>query len=207
MTSECENASERVSLDAFFATVRARQRRGARVESFYDPGMNTEHASIDSAERKRPSRTRIVELWLEHVGHSQIFPQFVMVTSFLVTFGIVRFITYGIRDGWLPVGNASSGGTHLHHYLWGIALVFIAGYIQIAFAPKHGRAICAALFGAGEALILDEFALLLNLKDVYWTGKGRESIIAVAVAGSFLLLIFFSRTFYRSVYREWRGKK
>src|SRR6478735_2150694 len=172
----------------------------------YDPGMNTEQVSADSSERKRPSRARIVELWLEHVGHSQIFPQFAMVTSFLVTFGIIRFITYGIRGGWLPVGNASSGGTHLHHYLWGIALVFIAGYVQIAFAPKHGRAICAAIFGAGEALILDEFALLLNLKDVYWTGKGRESIVAVAVVGSFLLLIFFSRTFYRAVYREWRQK-
>jgi hypothetical protein len=168
--------------------------------------MTTEQSSSHSIEQKRPSRTRIIELWLEHVGHSQIFPQFAMVTSFLVTFGMIRFITYGIRDGWLPVGNAARDGTHLHHYLWGIALVFIAGYVQIAFAPKHGRTICAALFGAGEALILDEFALLLNLKDVYWTGKGRESIVAVAVFGSFLLLIFFSRTFYRAVYREWRGK-
>ena len=195
-----------ISSGAFFATHRMPKSKDVSFESFYDPDMNTEHVSTDSAEQKRPSRSRIIELWLEHVGHSQIFPQFVMVTSFLVTFGIIRFITYGIRDGWLPVGNASSGGTHLHHYLWGIALVFIAGYIQIAFAPKHGRAICAALFGAGEALILDEFALLLNLKDVYWSGKGRESLFAVAVFGSLLLLIFFSRTFYRAVYQEWRRK-
>lgn len=175
-------------------------------KSFYDPPMNIVQVSPDSAEQKRPSRTRVIELWLEHVGRSQIFPQFAMVVSFLVTFAVIRFITYGIRGGWLPVGNVSRDGTHFHHYLWGIALVFIAGYIQIAFAPKRGRAVCAALFGAGEALILDEFALLLNLKDVYWSGKGRESIIAVAVFGSFLLLIFFSRTFYRAVYREWRGR-
>jgi len=156
--------------------------------------------------RHPPSRARLVELWLVHVGHSQIFPQFAMVSAFLIAFGIIRLVTYGIREGWMPFGNVESGGTHLHHYLWGIGLVFIAGYVQIAFAPKHGRAICAAVFGVGEALILDEFALLLNLKDVYWSGKGRESVIAVAVFGSFLLLIFFSRTFYRAVYREWRNK-
>ena len=31
-------------------------------------------------------------------------------------------------------------------------------------------------YGAGLALIVDEFALLLDLKDVYWADEGRVSI-------------------------------
>ena len=179
-----------MSSDASLATFRE-QKEASKVKSNYDPGMSTEQVSTDSVERKRPTQNSHRRAVAGARRPFTDFPQFVMVTSFLVTFGIVRFITYGIRDGWLPVGNASSGGTHLHHYLWGIALVFIAGYIQIAFAPKHGRAICAA-FSAREALILDEFALLLNLKDVYWSGRGRESIFAVAVSAVAAADLFLS---------------
>ena len=51
----------------------------------------------------------------------------------------------------------------------GIILVLISGYIGIAFWPVHRlRALMAVLFGIGAALTIDEFALWLYLKDVYW---------------------------------------
>jgi hypothetical protein len=37
-------------------------------------------------------------------------------------------------------------------------------------------------FGAANAMIVDELALLLDLKDVYWAREGRRSVdVAVAV--------------------------
>ena len=41
------------------------------------------------------------------------------------------------------------------------------------------------LFGVGTGLTLDEFALWLNLKDVYWSEQGRRSIDAVIVMATF----------------------
>jgi hypothetical protein len=77
--------------------------------------------------------------------------------------------------------------------------------VQIIARPgRRGRAISAVLFGIAEALILDEFALLLNLQDVYWQAAGKESVVAVAIAGSILLLIFFLRGFFVSVFKERR---
>jgi hypothetical protein len=96
---------------------------------------------------------------------------------------------------------------HIHHYVWGIGLLLIVGYVQIILRPaRRGRAISAVLFGIAEALILDEFALLLNLQDVYWQSKGEQSVIAVAIGGSILLLIFFLRTFVLSAFREHRKR-
>jgi len=155
----------------------------------------------------RPSRRTTRELWHEHFGASNSLFHILIIISFLGTFAVTRTITYGIKEGWFPVGSATTGDQHIHHYVWGIGLLLIVGYVQIIVRPgRRGRAISAVLFGIAEALILDEFALLLNLQDVYWQAKGRESVIAVAVAGSLLLLIFFLRTFAVSVVRERRRK-
>ena len=55
----------------------------------------------------------------------------------------------------------------------------------------RGARSIAVLFGIGTGLTLDEFALWLNLKDVYWEKQGRASIDAVVIASavSGLLLI------------------
>jgi hypothetical protein len=44
--------------------------------------------------------------------------------------------------------------------------------------------VAAVGFGIGAGLTLDEFALWLNLKDVYWSKQGRSSIDAVIAAGA-----------------------
>lgn len=44
------------------------------------------------------------------------------------------------------------------------------------------NAVLGSLFGIGAALVLDEFALILHLRDVYWSQEGRTSIDAIFVA-------------------------
>ena len=114
-----------------------------------------------------------------------------MVIGFLVTFALTRGITRRIRArtarGGAPAGGAIKdihlGGVHVHHQVWGILLVLIVGLLEFRFRPPSpGQEILGALFGAGAALALDEFALWLHLEDVYWTEEGRKSIDAVMVA-------------------------
>jgi hypothetical protein len=120
-------------------------------------------------------------------------PHFLFFVAFLVTFGFIRTSTHMIRAQvkWWP-GNVSVGGTHVHHLVWGILLLLICGYIAVAIDPNSPwREVIAVLFGIGTGLTLDEFALWLNLKDVYWEKEGRKSIdaviIAAAISGVFLI--------------------
>jgi hypothetical protein len=106
--------------------------------------------------------------------------------SFASTFGGVRGITWSIRAGKGPFGNLSVGGEHLHHYMWGIAMLTGVGAVAVRGEERHRRHPAVALaYGVGLALIVDEFALLLDLKDVYWGSKGRVSVdLGVGVIGA-----------------------
>jgi hypothetical protein len=120
-------------------------------------------------------------------------PHFLFFVAFLFTFGFIRTSAHMIRAqvSWWP-GNVNVGGTHVHHLVWGILLLLICGYIAVAIAPNSPwREVVAVFFGIGTGLTLDEFALWLNLKDVYWEKEGRASIDAVVIAAavSGLLLI------------------
>jgi hypothetical protein len=106
-----------------------------------------------------------------------------MVLAYLVTFLVVRFITHAIRSGRGPFRNASIGGVHLHHEVYGIFLLLGTGTAEFAYRPASPWSeLLAVLFGAGAALTLDEFALWLHLEDVYWTREGRSSVDAVLLA-------------------------
>jgi len=113
-------------------------------------------------------------------------PEFLFFVAFLVTFGFIRTSAHMIRAqvSWWP-GNVEVGGTHIHHLVWGILLLLIAGWVGTTVAPgSPWHEILAVLFGIGTGLTLDEFALWLNLKDVYWSAQGRRSIDAVIVAAT-----------------------
>lgn len=111
-------------------------------------------------------------------------PELFALLAFLVTFAIVRLITHSIRRGTRGFpGNLEVKGLHVHHLVWGILLLLVVGYLGIALEPPSPwREVLAILFGVGAALTLDEFALWLNLRDVYWSQEGRRSIDAVVVA-------------------------
>ncbi|MGN9908469.1 hypothetical protein ACTMTJ_13075 [Phytohabitans sp. LJ34] len=112
-------------------------------------------------------------------------PLFCFFAAMVVGFVAIRFSTRMIRAGvkWWP-GNVTPGGLHIHHAVFGIGLMLLGGIVGFAIAPEltGWRATAAAVFGVGAALVLDEFALILRLRDVYWSQEGRESVTAVFAA-------------------------
>jgi hypothetical protein len=106
-----------------------------------------------------------------------------MLGAFLLTFLTTRFVTRAIRTGRGPFRDASVGGVHLHHEVYGIFLLLGTGLVDLTYRPDGTwRLVLAVLFGVGAALTLDEFALWLHLEDVYWSEEGRSSIDAVLIA-------------------------
>jgi hypothetical protein len=110
---------------------------------------------------------------------------FLFFVALLGTFGFIRTSTHMIKAqvSWWP-GNVSVGGTHVHHLVWGIFAMMIFGYVGIVLQPDSPwREIVTVFFAIGMGLTLDEFALWLDLKDVYWEKEGRKSVDAMIVAG------------------------
>jgi hypothetical protein len=127
--------------------------------------------------------------------------------AFTGTFAGLRALTYSIRAGRGPFRNISVGGEHLHHYMWGIAMLSGVGAVAVRGEERHRRHPAVAVsYGTGLALIVDEFALLLDLKDVYWARQGRISIDigigAIALTGSY----FAALPVLRRLQREHRRK-
>jgi hypothetical protein len=89
-----------------------------------------------------------------------------------VAFAGLRALTYSIRAGKGPFRNISVGGEHLHHYMWGIGLLSGVGVVAVRGEERHRRHPAVAVsYGTGLALIVYEFALLLDLRDVYRARK------------------------------------
>ncbi len=113
-----------------------------------------------------------------------------MLAAFVITFLVTRAITRLIRAGRGPFRNTRVGGIHIHHQVYGIFLLLISGMIAIVYRPESPwEEVVATLFGIGAALTLDEFALWLQLDDVYWGPEGRRSVDAVLVAVAIGLLM------------------
>ena len=104
---------------------------------------------------------------------------FNLLSGFLGAFGFVRLSTYGIRGGWWPLSNTSVGGRHIHHFVPGILLSFGSGTIALLSDNDLLEDRLAVPMGIGMGLTFDEAALLLDLRDVYWT---REGLLSVQVS-------------------------
>ncbi len=119
-------------------------------------------------------------------------PLFFLLVAFLLAFLFIRFSVRMIRAevSWWP-GNVTPGGMHIHHVMFGLVMMLIAGFglvILASYETPVANCIFASIFGVGSALVLDEFALVLHLRDVYWAEEGRASIDAVFVAIAILAL-------------------
>jgi hypothetical protein len=128
---------------------------------------------------------------------------FLILIAFVLSFGFIRTSAHMIRAqvSWWPGNVQTKGGTHVHHLVWGILLVLSMGYVGIAVAPHSPwREFVAIAFGIGMGLTLDEFALWLNLQDVYWSAKGRQSIDAVIVTVVLLTIALLGLQFWIGVY-------
>ena len=111
---------------------------------------------------------------------------FVLLASFLLSFLFIRTsarMNRSPRFAWWPGSVTTGGGLHLHHLVWGIVLVLLTGFVNFATQPASPWSeFLAAGFGIGAGFTLDEFALWIYLRDVYWTEEGRSSFDAVVVA-------------------------
>jgi hypothetical protein len=101
---------------------------------------------------------------------------FNLLGGFLGAFALVRLSTWGIRDNWGPFHNVSIGGRHIHHFVPGIVLAFSAGTAALLTESDEIEQRLAIPMGAGIGLTFDEAALLLDLRDVYWTREGLLSV-------------------------------
>jgi|SRR5215469_3298899 len=123
--------------------------------------------------------------------------------AFTTTFSVVRGVTHAIRAGKGPFRNLSVGGEHLHHYMWGIVMLSGVGAVAVRGTEEIRRhPVTALAYGGGLALIVDEFALLLDLKDVYWAKQGRVSVDLAICASSSAATYFAALPVLRKVARH-----
>jgi len=142
---------------------------------------------------------------------------FLASLSFFVTFGATRLLVHGFKATADPL-QLWIAGIHVHHYVAGITLLLLVGYLWLiqvgtgASLESHrlGR-ITALLYGTGSALTLDEFALWLHLDDVYWERAGRASLDAVMLFGALVSAGLWGGPFWRAVLRQgariWRTSR
>jgi hypothetical protein len=134
----------------------------------------------------------VVDLYVTYIVEPGKQALFLLLVAFILTFLFIRLSVRMIRAevSWWP-GNISSGNVHVHHVVFGTVAMFVAGLL--AFAPAGWESpwweILGALFGIGAALVLDEFALILHLEDVYWAEQGRTSVDAVVLAAAVIGLL------------------
>ncbi|GAD81939.1 hypothetical protein [Nocardia asteroides] len=152
--------------------------------------------------------------WLEDdvIAHGRL-PLLCFLLGFMLGFVVIRVSVRLIRANvrWWP-GNIKAGDTHIHHMVFGVVTVLLSGLGLIATAEDSTQvtsSVLAALFGIGAALVLDEFALIFYLRDVYWSEQGRTSVdavfVAFAVTGLLLLGVQPSTFLDYDSFRQSRG--
>lgn len=152
-----------------------------------------------------------VTRWFAHdIEHGGRLPLLCCLVAFILTFFVtrsfVRFIRHRADAGrpirWWHPRNVHVGGVHIHHVTFGVVLVLLSGLTLVTLSldgTEPEFTVAATFFGIGAALVLDEYALILHLSDVYWSEDGRTSVdavfAAVAVAGLLIMglhpLMFF----------------
>src|SRR5438552_16794768 len=141
---------------------------------------------------------RIADAYRIHIRQGGQELRLLAAVAFLLTFLATRVVTHLLLDE-RGGGGIAVGPVHIHHMVIGLLLILIVGLLDLASTAVRVR---AALFGIGAALVLDEFALILNLADVYWAPQGRESIDAVVIFAAALVVIAFGGNFWREAWHE-----
>jgi hypothetical protein len=148
-------------------------------------------------------------LYHKHFDNPRKERQLFSTCSFFASFAAVRLITHAIRAERGPFRNITPGGKHIHHMTFGISGLLTVGYLWLleigTNEQRRGSRVTSSLFGSGAALTLDEFALWLNLEDDYWTKQGRESIDAVVLFGSLLVLSSLGKGFFADLLHTQRS--
>jgi branched-subunit amino acid transport protein AzlD len=123
---------------------------------------------------------------------------YLVLIGFILSFAFIRMSTRLMRSPrvpWWPGSIVSDSGVHLHHLVFGIVTMMVAGAGGFAaFGNSPWTEICAFAFGIGAGLTIDEFALWVYLDDVYWAEEGRSSIDATVIAAALMMLALLGFT-------------
>jgi hypothetical protein len=123
---------------------------------------------------------------------------YLVLLGFILSFAFIRMSTRLQRSPkvtWWPGSIVSDSGVHVHHLVFGIVTMMIAGAAGFAsFGDSPWMEICAFAFGVGAGLTIDEFALWVYLEDVYWADEGRSSIDATVIAAAAMMLALLGFT-------------
>lgn len=143
-----------------------------------------------------PTGSFISDFWLNQVVGEHRDGIFLVLAGFILSFAFIRMSTRLMRSPRVPWWPGSvkvgEGGVHLHHLVFGIVAMMVAGAIGFASSGNNPWFdISAALFGIGAGLTIDEFALWVYLDDVYWSEEGRKSVDATVIAAAGMGLLLF----------------
>jgi hypothetical protein len=155
--------------------------------------------------------------WFEDdiLGRGRL-PLVCCLVAFILTFFVTRtFVRYirrradrGVPPKWWEPRNIHIGKMRIHHVVVGVLLVMISGVTLVALSitgTELEYTASAIVFGIGAALVLDEYALILHLSDVYWEEDGRTSVDAVFAAvavGGLLVLGLHPFLFFISLWHD-----
>jgi hypothetical protein len=172
------------------------RRRAREMPDAETPLDSAEHAILSTGEAT--SDTLVVALEGYEATPRGETVLFNILTGFAAAFVLVRTSTTGIRSGWWPTTDVKVRGRHIHHFVPGILLAFGAGGAGLITQNQKLEQVLAFPFGAGIGLTFDEAALLLDLRDVYWTREGILSVqlscgVAAILGGTIIFLRMLRR--------------
>ncbi|WP_371480823.1 hypothetical protein [Kitasatospora sp. NBC_00315] len=133
----------------------------------------------------------LLDGYQRHIVDAHKQPLFLLLVGFICSFVCIRFSVRMIRAEvrWWP-GNITPGGLHIHHMVFGLGFLLVGGIGVFATNGGHPWIDWFGFsFGIGCGLVLDEFALILHLDDVYWSAQGRKSVDAVIFGILFTALL------------------
>lgn len=157
---------------------------------------------------------RIRKIYNKYIKERNEEPRFLIILSFFLTFIIARLVVYNIQYHIVPIANSYIfiHQIHIHHLVFGITLLLIAGFIRIPQFGSYLIRLSSIFYGIGAALTLDEFSIWLRLNpSAYFGQTGRQSIDVVVIFFLILLTSLWHGAFWRKIFNYtvkyiWRRK-
>jgi hypothetical protein len=119
---------------------------------------------------------------------------FLILISFLATFILSRIVVY-----YAPMPNLflKVRGVHIHHLAYGIFILGLVGFLSlIQERSEKTRLKLSVLYGIGLGLAFDEFAMWIQLEDVYHDRSTYDAIVVIT-------LILLNIVYFADFWKKW----